>query len=76
MKVYHLDDAPKFDEVKAFLNAGEYEAEEVNDLEYLDHVLSNMGEYYGFKAKKKWRKEMALEYQAYYLKKKSKKKVA
>ena len=72
MKVYQLNEAPDFKEVKAFLNAGEYEAEAVNDLEYLDHVLSNMGEYYDFKTKKQWRKEMALKYQEYYFKKRSK----
>ena len=68
MKVYHLDEVPDFKEVKAFLNAGEYKAKEVNDLEYLDDVLSNMGEYFGFKAKKQWRKKMALKYQEYYFK--------
>lgn len=69
MKVYQLNEVPDFKAVKAFLNAGEYKAEEVNDIEYLDDILSNMGEYCDFKAKKQWRKEMAFKYQEYYFKK-------
>ncbi len=66
------EETPDFKEVKAFLNAGKYKKAEVQDSEYLDDVLMNMGDYFAFEPNKKWKKEMIKAYQEYYFKKHSK----
>lgn len=69
---FYFNETPDFKEVKAFLNAGKYKKKEVEDAEYLDDVLDNMGDMYDFEVKKKWKNEMIKAYQEYYSKKYSK----